>query len=206
MQAASARPAAHRVNRSRWQRTAPFAAAVVGVTLAAAACGGGGGSSGAGVAHVGKSTPTTSAVAAGTQPGAYGPNYQRSLKYTQCMRKNGVPGFPEPNSQGDFLFKAGGGSTGSSGNDPNSPAFQVAQKACKALAPAAPTASQSSSFLAQALKFTECMRANGVPNFPDPKEIGGEVAVTIGSGIKTNSPQFQKATQACHSLLPAGAP
>ncbi len=173
MQATSARPSAHLVSRSGWQGTAPFVAALVGVTLAAAACGGSGGSSGAGVAHVGRSTPTTSAVAAGTQPGAYGPNYQRNLKYTQCMRKNGVRGFPEPNSQGDFLFRAGGGSTGSSGTDPNSPAFQAAQKACKALAPAAPTASQSSSFLAQALKFTECIAPTECPSSPTRRKSAG---------------------------------
>ena len=116
------------------------------------------------------------------------------------MRKNGVPGFPGPNSQGDFLIN------GRNGVDPNSPTFQAAQKACKALAPKAPTAAQSSSFLAQALEFSQCMRSNGVPNFPGPKESGGRVALTIGngSGINPNSPQFQKATQACHSLMPGG--
>ncbi len=68
------------------------------------------------------------------------------------------------------------------------------------------TAVQSSSFLAQALKFSQCMRSNGVPNFPGSKESGGRVALTIGngSGINPNSPQFQKATQACHSPMPGG--
>jgi hypothetical protein len=130
------------------------------------------------------------------------------------MRKNGVPGFPEPNSQGDFFFKATGGPSAGSGPsvgggvDPNLPTFQAAQKACKALAPPPPTASQDSSFLAQALRFSQCMRANGVPKYPDPTERNGKVTMTIGSvsGINPNSPQFQKATQACHSLLPPGAP
>jgi hypothetical protein len=205
MRAAWARPAGHLVNRSRWRRRGPFAAALLGVALAAAACGGGSGSNAA-VAHVGKSTPTT-AVAAGTQAGTYGPNYQKGLKYTQCMRKNGVLGFPEPNSQGDFLFKATGGPNGG-GVNPNSPTFEAAQKACKALAPAAPTGAQDSAFLAQALKFSQCMQKNGVPKFPDPTDTGGKVQMFFspGSGINPNSPQFQKAMQACHSLLPAGAP
>jgi hypothetical protein len=204
MEAASARPAAHGANRFGWRRRGPFAAALVGVALTAAACGGG---SNAAVAHVGKTTPATAATA-GTQAGAYGPSYQRGLKYTACMRKNGEPGFPEPNSQGDFLFKATGGPNATSGVNPNSPTFQAAQKACKALAPVTPTAGQDSSLLAQALKYSQCMRTNGVPNYPDPKESGGKVEMFIGAGdgVNTNSPQFQKATQACHSLLPAGAP
>ncbi len=206
MQAKSARPAGRGVGRSRWRRTGPLAAAFAGVALAASACGGGG--SNAAVAHVGKTTPTTAATA-GTQVGAYGPNYQRGLKYTACMRKNGEPGFPEPNSQGDFFFKATGGPNASSGVNPSSPAFQAADKACKALAPPTPTANQAETSLAQALKYTQCMRKNGVLNFPDPKVgPGGTIEMLIGaaSGINPNAPQFQKAMQACHSLLPAGAP
>jgi hypothetical protein len=212
MHATSARPAGPGVIRSRWRRKGPFAGALVGVALAAAACGGGGGGSNAAVAHVGKSTSTTAAATSGTQAGAYGLAYQKGLKYTQCMRKNGVLNFPEPNSQGDFLFKevpgpAPGGSA-SDAVDPNSPAFQSAQKACKELAPPPPTASQASSFLAGALKLSKCMRANGVPNFPDPTDKNGQVAMTIpsGSGINLKSPQFQKAMQACRSFLPPGAP
>jgi hypothetical protein len=207
MGAASAQPAARRATRFGWRRTGAFAAAVVGVALAAGACGGGGGSKAA-VAHVGKGTPTTAATA-GTQAGAYGPNYQRGLKYTQCMRKNGEPSFPEPNSQGDFLFKANGGDNHSSGVNPNSPAFQAAERACKALAPPTPTASQAETSLAQALKYAQCMRKNGVLNFPDPKVgPGGTIEMLIGaaSGINPNSPQFQKAMQACHSLAPTGGP
>ncbi len=170
----------------------------MGLALVGAACGGG---SNAAVAHAGKNTPSTVA-APGPPAAASSPNYQRSVHYAQCMRKNGVPGFPDPNSQGDFLFKA------NNGLDPNSPTFQAAENACKALAPKAPSAGQASSFLAQALKYSRCMRANGVRNFPDPKVSGGRVSLIIGSGSGINpySPQFQKAAQACHSLLPAGAP
>jgi hypothetical protein len=197
MEATSTTPAARTVNASRWRWTGPFAVALVSLAFAAAACGGGGNPNAA-VAHLGKGTSTT-AVPTG-QASASSPNYQRSVDYSQCMRKNGVPGFPDPNSQGDFLIN------GRNGVDPNSPTFRAGQKECKALAPKAPTAAQSSSFLAQALKFSQCMRSNGVPNFPGPKESGGRVALTIGngSGINPNSPQFQKATQACRSLMPGG--
>ena len=162
MEATSTTPAAHTVNASRWRWTGPFAVALVGLAFTAAACGGGGHPNAA-VAHVGKSTSTTAAPTG--QASASSPNYQRSVEYSQCMRKDGVPGFPGPNSQGDFLIN------GRNGVDPNSPTFQAAQKSCKALAPKAPTAAQSSSFLAQALKFSQCMRSNGVPNFPAQRKV-----------------------------------
>jgi len=53
----------------------------------------------------------------------------------------------------------------------------------------------------KALKLSECMRANGVPNFPDPNGQG----VIQGSGIDPNSAQFQKAQQTCAKDLGGGA-
>jgi len=52
----------------------------------------------------------------------------------------------------------------------------------------------------RALKLSECMRANGVPNFPDPNGQG----VIQGSGIDPNSSQFQKAQQTCAKKVGGG--
>ncbi|MFZ1995780.1 MAG: hypothetical protein WAU75_16840 [Solirubrobacteraceae bacterium] len=57
----------------------------------------------------------------------------------------------------------------------------------------------------QALKFATCMRANGVPNFPDPSS-GGELRIAPGSGLKPQSPAFQAAQKTCGRLLPGGGP
>ncbi len=196
MGSTSAGPEAGVASRLGPLRTGPVAAAIVALALLGTACGGG--NSHSAVAHLAKRTSST--VGPPVAPaGAPSPNYEKAIQFTECMRKNGEPGFPEPNSQGDFLFKSG------SSVDPKSPAFAAAQKACKAFAPPAPSAGQASAFLAQTLKFSKCMRRNGVPNFPDPSERGGTVAMTIGSGMNPDSPQFQKAFQACHSLLPQGA-
>jgi len=49
------------------------------------------------------------------------------LAFSACMRKHGLPNFPDPTfngAQAGLIFH------GSSGLDPNSPAFQAAQKAC----------------------------------------------------------------------------
>src|SRR5438874_1714222 len=58
----------------------------------------------------------------------------------------------------------------------------------------------------QAVKFAECMRANGVRDFPDPDASG---ALTIDgianrSRIDTSSAAFTQALAACKDLQPAG--
>ncbi len=162
MEATSTTPAAQTVNASRWRWTGPLAAALVGLAFGAAACGGGGHPNAA-VAHVGKSTSTdrrTDWTSQCFQPEL--PEIGRVLAMHAQERSAGLPG---PNIQGDYFIN------GRNGVDPNSPTFQAAQKSCKALAPKAPRAAQSSSFLAQALKFSQCMRSNGVPNFPGQRKV-----------------------------------
>jgi hypothetical protein len=54
------------------------------------------------------------------------------------------------------------------------------------------------------IAFADCMRANGVPNFPDPKGPG--IQISAGSGINPSSPAFQAAQTKCAHLLPGGGP
>jgi hypothetical protein len=64
--------------------------------------------------------------------------------------------------------------------------------------------------LAKMEAFAGCMRHHGVPDFPDPTpgtngQGGGfQIRSSPGSGVDPNSPTFQAAQQACHSLLPNG--
>jgi hypothetical protein len=51
------------------------------------------------------------------------------------------------------------------------------------------------------VRFAGCMRAHGVPNFPDPGP-GGDVNITASSGLNPRSPAFQAAQQACQKFLP----
>lgn len=65
----------------------------------------------------------------------------------------------------------------------------------------------SSTLARDAVRFSECMRSHGVPNFPDPSSGGGGgFHIQIGSGIKPFSPAFKAAQAACHKLLPGGGP
>jgi hypothetical protein len=51
------------------------------------------------------------------------------IAFAACMRKHGVPNFPDPNSQGAIVASQG------SNWNPSSPQFQAAQKVCAYLNP-----------------------------------------------------------------------
>jgi CubicO group peptidase (beta-lactamase class C family) len=50
--------------------------------------------------------------------------------------------------------------------------------------------------------YVQCMRAHGVPNFPDP--VDGHITLSPSSGIDPTSPAFQAASNACAALAPSG--
>ncbi len=52
------------------------------------------------------------------------------------------------------------------------------------------------------LAYAACMRANGVPSFPDPDASGG-IKITASIG---DSPGFKSAQPKCEKLLPASTP
>jgi hypothetical protein len=52
----------------------------------------------------------------------------------------------------------------------------------------------------KAVKFAECMRANGVPHFPDPDPKG-----ELNFGVDVSKETFTKAVDACKDLKPPGA-
>jgi len=55
------------------------------------------------------------------------------------------------------------------------------------------------------LAFAECMRSNGVPNFPDPSP-GRGLLFQLGAGINPASPAVKAAQAKCRKLLPGGPP
>jgi hypothetical protein len=70
---------------------------------------------------------------------------------------------------------------------------------------AAASGRASPAHVAAALKFSDCMRSHGVPNFPDPSSAGG-IHIQAGSGVNPFSPSFKSAQQVCFKLLPGGGP
>ncbi len=110
----------------------------------------------------------------------------QAVAYSQCIRSHGVPNFPDP-----VQTPSGGYGYRTAGIDPNSAAFQGALQACKALpSPWNSTGQQLSPAQQQAwLNWAQCIRAHGVPDFPDPTFSGSEVH---DSGVGSNSPQLQR--------------
>src|SRR5688572_32307937 len=90
----------------------------------------------------------------------------QGVKFAECMRKNGVREFPDPDASGSLT--ADGIANGTS-LDTNSAAFQRAIDACRDLQPAGFTGvKRSPEQQKAALLFAQCIRDNGVKDFPDP--------------------------------------
>ena len=178
--------------------------ALVAIAFLAAACGGG--SASPGVASLG-STTTTTTPASAAQSTSKATNYVDAVAYAQCMRTHGVPNMPDPDSNGNFLFK-GGVLNGVRGIDPNSSQYQKADKACRHLLPngGQSTPAELAQAIAQALKFVACLRKHGLPNMPDPVVSGGGIMLHGPPGAGPNSPQFQAAQKACQSFMLGGGP
>ena len=123
----------------------------------------------------------------------------RAIAYSNCMRSHGVPDFPDPDSQGDVVI------TGSEGADlnPDVPAFQAAERDCGPF-PSRVTATQEHQQFSKALKAAVCIRANGVPDYPDPELINGNIALFFSPNNNPSSPAFQKAAKKCGWRVPSG--
>jgi hypothetical protein len=165
------------------------------VLLVAAGCGGG--PAGSAVANVGATT-TGSGGAQPTQNSASGkPDNGRA--FSACMRRNGVPSFPDPSKNGGITINGG------RGLNPDSSQFKAAETKCQKLLPngGQPSAAEQAKMQEQALRYSACMRSHGVPKFPDPQFSAGSSRIKIGgNGIDPRSPTFQAAQKACASVLP----
>jgi hypothetical protein len=165
-------------------------AATAGLALLAVAC---------------SSSPSSSAGPGGGPNAAGTPTIVAAIAYTQCMRSHGVPEYPGPNSSGDLpkIIPAQVSQLGVSESQ-----FTAAGKACQSLWPyQAPTQAQGEQELTNDLKFARCMRANGLPNFPDPITTSSgrvEFVLSISKlGANPESPLVQTKAHACeHQVVP----
>jgi predicted small secreted protein len=166
--------------RHRSLRRAAALAALVVMALLTAACGG-----------------STSTGAGGSSSTGASTLHQEELAVAQCMRSHGVPKFPDPPANGNIPH-VGPDVVGVSQS-----VYQSAVNACRYLAPDAAPLSQAQlqQMLSKLLQFAGCMRSHGVPDFPDPDSVGLRVPHSM-----TQLPQYQRAYQACNSLLPRNAP
>ena len=175
-----------------WRRAGALAAAAA-VAVLATACGG--------------SAPSSASA----------PTYAQELALVGCMRSHGVPNFPDPNASGGYTLTSNGSieGAGRSSIDIDSSQAQAAYGDCRHLLPGGPSISQLQQMEQQEqqeqakalpgfLKWEQCVRSHGVPNFN--LGLGGQSPAPGNSGaVNPNSPQFQAALTACQHLLPPGA-
>jgi len=131
-------------------------AALAMIALVVAGCGNGSAGTGNGtVTSGGNSTAST---------------HEKAVKFAECMRANGVSAFPDPNASGALTID---GVVNGSSLDPSSAAWKQALGACKDLEPPGFTGAKVTPQQRTArLEFAQCVRDNGVPDFPDPTPNG----------------------------------
>jgi hypothetical protein len=117
------------------------------------------------------------------------------------MRSHGVSDFPDPTaSPGGGVAISLRGGPGSDLNRYN-PTFRGADQACRSLLPGpGQTPAPSAKQIAAEVAWARCLRAHGLPEFPDPDRQGA-----FDSGkFDPSSPAFQTASEACKSAQPTG--
>jgi len=181
-----------------WASSTVGIAVFVALALVVAGCGGAGSP---GVASVASSTTNAQGNSSSNfSPAAAQEN--KALSYSHCMRSNGVPSYPDPNSTGN-LPKGNAQAFGVSTSQ-----YQTAGQACGHLLPSSGSASLTQCLmtgdcprsvvqpaLEEGRKFAQCMRSHGVPNWPDPTTdtLGRPSFPVTRAGISidaTRSPQM----------------
>jgi hypothetical protein len=124
------------------------------ISVISAGCGSSG-PSGTGTAN---STGTTNGTGS-TGTGKNATGQDKAVKFAECVRAHGVPHFPDPNAKGEFEF----------GVDVTPAVWGRAVNACKALQPPGSlSAKRTPKQQTASLRFAQCVRENGVKDFPDP--------------------------------------
>ena len=130
-----------------------------------------------------------------------GTGSSKPVTFDACMRENGVTEFPDSNAAGDQEFVEAIESL-----DQSSAAWKKAMGACKDLLPAGLLGAKASSDEMRArLEFAQCMRENGVEDFPDPTRDGplidtNRIPSAAGRGAR-DIPGFDAAVQTCSDAV-----
>ena len=124
---------------------------------------------------------------------------EKAVKFAECMRENGYPDFPDPKASGEFS---------PFGISVSPAVWTKALRACKELQPPGSfSAILSPKQLSAGLKFAQCIRANGVKDFPDP--VNGEPLVDTTKIPSTDRPGglsiLNAAMRKCSQFGPVGA-
>jgi hypothetical protein len=102
---------------------------------------------------------------------------EKAVKFAECIRAHGVADFPDPNASNDFEY----------GVSVSPTVWRRATTACKSLQPPGSLSSKRTPKQQSAsLKFAQCIRDDGVKDFPDP--VNGEPAIDTYKIPSSNRP------------------
>ncbi|MFI7439955.1 hypothetical protein [Nonomuraea indica] len=110
-------------------------------------------------------------------------NDEKAVKFAQCMRENGID-MADPQPGKGIMVSAAPGSKAT---------MDKAMAACKQWQPMGGDGPGAQQNAERMRALAQCMRDNGVPDFPDP-EPGGGLRVT---GKIAGDPDFEAAQQKC---------
>jgi hypothetical protein len=109
-----------------------------------------------------------------------------------CIRKNGMPNFPDPTVQNGKLVLPPG---------QHQDAVQKALTPCKSIEDRLPQSAGDGDYSAQDIanlrKWAACLRQNGVPEWPDPKADGSFPIKGKPLDNEGKSERVRKAREAC---------
>ena len=122
----------------------------------------------------------------------------KAVKFAECIRAHGVSDFPDPNEKNQFEY----------GVSVTPEVWTRATTACKDLQPPGTLSGKRTPKQQSAsLRFAQCIRDNGVKDFPDP--VNGEPLVNTYKIPSSNKPGgmdiLNAAMQKCGTVLKEAA-
>jgi hypothetical protein len=151
-------------------------------------------------AGCGSNAPSESGTASSTGTGDTKKvsDQDKAVKLAECIRAHGVPHFPDPDPKGEQQF----------GIDVSPAVWKKATDACKDLTPPGTfSGKRSPKQQSDALRYAECVRENGVKDFPDP--VNGDPLIDTTKIPSSNRPGgmtiLNAATKKCGPILKLAA-
>ncbi|GLW27707.1 hypothetical protein [Actinoplanes regularis] len=139
--------------------------------------------------------PAVASAGPGAVQASAGDGERSALRYSQCMRDQGLTWFPDPDAEGNLTVH------NPDGVDQDK--LDKAEQACRKYAPwEGPKHPIPAEDLDKIRQVSQCMREHGFEKYPDP-DAYGSVRLEAGKlGADPDSVAFRTARQECDKYMP----